>query len=72
MDADDQDIDDFIVAPEDQPEDPPVFDIPIDDEVPEPEQEEEEDPDLQHVGWLVEEEEDFEEDPEEFPLQDED
>ncbi|GMN26715.1 hypothetical protein TIFTF001_044033 [Ficus carica] len=71
MDADDQDIDDFIVAPEDQPEDPPVFDIPIDDEDPEPEQEDEEDPDLQHVGWLEEEEEeDFEEDPEEFPLQD--
>ncbi|GMN21409.1 hypothetical protein TIFTF001_047274 [Ficus carica] len=72
MDTDDQDIDDFIAAPEDQPEDPPVYDIPIDDEDPELEQEDEEDPDLQHAGWLEAEEEDFEEDPEEFPLQDED
>ncbi|GMN30505.1 hypothetical protein TIFTF001_048022 [Ficus carica] len=37
MDADAQDVDDFIVAQEDRPEDLPVNDIPIDDEEFEPE-----------------------------------
>ncbi|GMN20445.1 hypothetical protein TIFTF001_039942 [Ficus carica] len=68
VDADDQDVDDFFIAPEDQPEDPPVINIPIDDEEHKPEQEDEEDPELQHAGWLEEEEEDFEDDPEEIPL----
>ncbi|GMN34009.1 hypothetical protein TIFTF001_046766 [Ficus carica] len=63
------DIYDFIVAPVDQPEDPPVINIPIDDEEHEPEQEDEEDQELQHAGWL-EEEKDFEDDPEEMLFHD--
>ncbi|GMN23689.1 hypothetical protein TIFTF001_043714 [Ficus carica] len=41
VDADDQDVDDFFVAPEDQPEDPPVINILSDDEEHELEQEDE-------------------------------
>ncbi|GMN69002.1 hypothetical protein TIFTF001_038060 [Ficus carica] len=46
-----------IPAQEAEPEDPPVFDISSDEEEPEPE--------LEHAGWL-EDEEDFEDDPEEI------
>ncbi|GMN69426.1 hypothetical protein TIFTF001_038476 [Ficus carica] len=63
MDADAQDADDLLVAPDDQPEDPPVIDIQSDEEEPEPEPE--------HAGWL-EDEEDFEDDPEEILFQDRD
>ncbi|GMN71109.1 hypothetical protein TIFTF001_052618, partial [Ficus carica] len=53
MDADAQDADDLLVAPDDQPEDLLVIDISSDEEEPEPE------PELEHAGWL-EYEEDFE------------
>ena len=71
MDADAQDADDLLVAPDDQPEDPPVIDISSDEEEPGPE--------LEYVGWLEDEEdldegpeemEDFEDDPEEILFHD--
>ncbi|GMN69468.1 hypothetical protein TIFTF001_038517 [Ficus carica] len=61
MDADAQDADDLLVAPDDQLEDPPVIDISSDEEEPEPE--------LEHAGWL-EDEEDFEDDPEKILFHD--
>ncbi|GMN71644.1 hypothetical protein TIFTF001_051864 [Ficus carica] len=59
MDADAQDADDLLVAPDDQPEDLPVIDVSSD----------EEEPELEHASWL-EYEEDFEDDPEEILFHD--
>ena len=67
MGADDFDPDDFIVAPEDQPEDPPIIDISSDEE--EDEEDIEPEPEPEHAGWL-EDEEDFEDDPEEILFDD--
>ena len=67
MGADDFDPDDFIVAPEDQPEDPPIIDISSDEE--EDEEDMEPEPEPEHAGWL-EDEEDFEDDPEEILFDD--
>ena len=64
VEADDQDAADDIVAPEDQPEDPPVIDISSDDE----DDREEHEPGYE--GWLDEEMEDFEDDPEEILFDD--
>ncbi|GMN68770.1 hypothetical protein TIFTF001_037821 [Ficus carica] len=74
MGADDLDPVDFIVAPKDQPEDPPVNVIDGDDEKEELEEEVEEqwaEPELEqeHGGW-AEEIEDFEDDPEEILFDD--